>query len=452
MTKHEYIRSIKQNIEQRNPNQKEFIQAVSEILENVAEELVENDDFQRYRIFERLTEPDRVVSFKVEWLNDSGEAQINRGWRVQQSNLIGPYKGGLRFHPSVNESVVKFLAFEQCFKNALTGLPLGGAKGGSNFDPKGKSDHEIMSFCQAFMTALYRHIGPSTDVPAGDINVGAREIGYLYGQYRKIKNEFSGVLTGKAVGMGGALARTEATGYGVVYFLEHVLAHKGDSLEDKTLAISGAGNVALNAAHKAISKGAKVVTLSNSRGLLTKSSGFSLDDIAWLIKYDNVKENILLSFSKEQNTDGNCEWHEGQKPWQQECDIAVPCATQNELDGDDATNLLKNGCQVVICGANMPCTSDALALLNKSEQCIYVPGKASNAGGVAVSGIEMSQNAGFESFSFDHVDQKLQDIMKHIHDQCVECGQNGNKQVDYVKGANVAGFHILAKAMLAQGV
>ena len=451
-TKHEYIQSLKEQIEQRNPNQQEFIQAVMEILENVADELIENEEFQRYRIFERLTEPDRIVSFKIEWLDDNGEAQLNRGWRVQQSNLIGPYKGGLRFHPTVNESVIKFLAFEQCFKNALTGLPLGGGKGGSDFNPKGKSDHEIMSFCQAFMTALYRHIGPSTDVPAGDINVGAREIGYLYGQYRKIKNEFSGVLTGKAVGMGGSLARTEATGYGVIYFLEHVLANKDLELENKTLAISGAGNVALNAAHKAIEKGATVITLSNSRGALVKPSGFNTEDVAWLIKYDNVKDNTLKAFTEERDGSGDCEWKPGEKPWQQQCDIAVPCATQNELNGDDATKLLENGCKIVICGANMPCTSDALKLLNNSEQCTYVPGKASNAGGVAVSGIEMSQNAGFESFSFEHVDEKLQAIMKHIHSQCVECGQNGSKQVDYVKGANIAGFHILAKAMLAQGV
>lgn len=448
MSNNDYIVSLKERIEKNNPNQKEFIQAVAEILDNVSEELLENKEYQRYRIFERLTEPDRIVQFKIEWLDDNGEAQLNRGWRVQQSNLIGPYKGGLRFHPTVSESVIKFLAFEQCFKNALTGLPLGGGKGGSDFDPRGRSDHEIMSFCQAFMTELYRHVGPNTDVPAGDINVGAREIGFLYGQYRKIKNEFAGVLTGKAVGMGGALARTEATGYGVIYFLEHVLEELDDSIEGKQIAISGAGNVALNAAQKAIEKGANVITLSNSRGLLYKEEGFDKEDIDWLIKYDNVKDNTLLEFAETRKG----QWHADKKPWQQRCDIAIPCATQNELNDNDAQALLENGCQVVICGANMPCTSDALALLNNSEDCIYVPGKASNAGGVAVSGLEMSQNAQFERFSFEFVDQKLQDIMKHIHDQCVECGKTDKKRTDYVKGANVAGFHILAKAMLAQGV
>lgn len=448
MSNNDYIVSLKERIEKNNPNQKEFIQAVAEILDNVSEELLENKEYQRYRIFERLTEPDRIVQFKIEWLDDSGEAQLNRGWRVQQSNLIGPYKGGLRFHPTVSESVIKFLAFEQCFKNALTGLPLGGGKGGSDFDPRGRSDHEIMSFCQAFMTELYRHVGPNTDVPAGDINVGAREIGFLYGQYRKIKNEFAGVLTGKAVGMGGALARTEATGYGVIYFLEHVLEELEDSIEGKQITISGAGNVALNAAKKAIEKGANVITLSNSRGLLYKEEGFNKEDIDWLIKYDNVKDNTLSEFSE--TRDG--QWHADKKPWQERCDIAIPCATQNELNDEDAKVLLENGCQVVICGANMPCTSDALARLNNSDDCIYVPGKASNAGGVAVSGLEMSQNAQFERFSFEFVDQKLQDIMKHIHDQCVECGKADKKQTDYVKGANVAGFHILAKAMLAQGV
>ena len=448
MSNNDYIQSLHDRIEKNNPNQSEFIQAVTEILENVSDELLDNEEYQRYRIFERLTEPDRIVRFKVEWLDDNGEAQLNRGWRVQQSNLIGPYKGGLRFHPTVSESVIKFLAFEQCFKNALTGLPLGGGKGGADFDPRGRSDHEIMSFCQAFMTELYRHVGPNTDVPAGDINVGAREIGFLYGQYRKIKNEFAGVLTGKAVGMGGALARTEATGYGVIYFLEHVLAEQSQQLDGKKIAISGAGNVALNAAQKAIEKGATVISLSNSRGLLCKEQGFDKSDIDWLIKYDNVKDNTLQEFAE--TKDG--QWSSDKKPWQLRCDIAIPCATQNELDGQDAIALLENGCQVVICGANMPCTSDALALLNSSNDCTYVPGKASNAGGVAVSGLEMSQNAQFERFSFEFVDQKLQDIMKHIHDQCVECGQTDEKQTDYVKGANVAGFHILAKAMLAQGV
>lgn len=445
-----YINELQERISERNPEQTEFIQAVQEILHNVSDELLANETYQQYRIFERLTEPDRIVSFKVEWLDDEGNAQLNRGWRVQQSNLIGPYKGGLRFHPTVNESVVKFLAFEQCFKNALTGLPLGGGKGGSDFDPKGRSDHEIMSFCQAFMTALYRHIGPDTDVPAGDINVGAREVGYLYGQYRKIKNEFAGVLTGKAIGMGGALARTEATGYGVIYFLEHVLSQHEDTLHDKTVVVSGAGNVALNAAKKAIEKGANVITLSNSRGLLHKPSGLTPEDIEWLIRYDNVKDNTLSSFIDEQDSDA--EWLKNQKPWDIACDIAIPCATQNELNGEDAKALLKNGCEVVICGANMPCTAEALTLINDSEQCIYVPGKASNAGGVGVSGIEMSQNARFESFSFEYVDERLQAIMKHIHEQCVECGKNDKNQIDYVKGANVAGFHILAKAMLAQGV
>ncbi len=443
-----YIAELKTTIEQRNPNQQEFMQAVTEILENVSDELLENEEYRRYRIFERLTVPDRIIEFKVEWLDDEGCAQINRGWRVQQSNLIGPYKGGLRFHPTVNESVIKFLAFEQCFKNALTGLPLGGGKGGSDFDPRGRSDHEIMSFCQAFMTQLYRHIGANVDVPAGDINVGAREIGYLYGQYRKISNQFSGVLTGKALEYGGSLVRTEATGYGVIYFLQHVLANKDKKLSEQTLAISGAGNVALFAAQKAIELGAKVVTMSNSRGLLLKEQGFNQEDIDWLIKYDNVKDNTLSAFVEERDA----QWMPGQKPWQQPCDVAVPCATQNELNEDDARALLGNGCKVVICGANMPCTSSAMDVIRASDDCNYIPGKASNAGGVAVSGLEMNQNAGFESQTFEYLDGRLQEIMKHIHDQCLECGKSNGKGIDYERGASIAGFHILAKAMLAQGV
>ena len=444
----QYISELKNRITERNPNQIEFMQAVTEILDNVAEELEDNDEYRRYRIFERLTEPDRIISFKVEWLDDRGCAQLNRGWRVQQSNLIGPYKGGLRFHPTVSESVIKFLAFEQCFKNALTGLPLGGGKGGSDFDPKGRSDHEIMSFCQAFMTQLYRHIGANVDVPAGDINVGAREIGFLYGQYRKIRNQFSGVLTGKAIEMGGSLVRTEATGFGVIYFLQHVLEHKELQLEGLTLTISGAGNVALFAAKKALEQGAKVITLSNSRGVLFKDNGFSNDDIEWLIKYDNIKDNTLLSFAEER--DG--EWRAGEKPWQYKCDVAVPCATQNEMNGDEASTLITNGCKVVICGANMPCTSEAIEAIHNAKNCCYIPGKASNAGGVAVSGLEMSQNAGFESQTFEYLDGRLRDIMKHIHGQCVKCGESDTGDVNYERGASVAGFHILAKAMLAQGV
>jgi glutamate dehydrogenase (NADP+) len=448
MSESSYITELKAAIEKRNPNQPEFMQAVTDILDKVADELLENEEYRRYRIFERLTVPDRVIEFKVEWLDDAGNAQINTGWRVQQSNLIGPYKGGLRFHPSVSESVVKFLAFEQCFKNALTGLPLGGGKGGSDFDPRNRSDHEIMSFCQAFMTQLYRHIGANVDVPAGDINVGAREIGYLYGQYRKIKNQFSGVLTGKALGMGGSLVRTEATGYGTIYFLQHVLEHQGLDLKGLTLTVSGAGNVALYASQKAIEKGAKVITLSNSRGLLYKEQGFSQEDIDWLIKYDNVKNNTLAEFVEEHEG----EWRPGEKPWQMACDVAVPCATQNELDANDAKMLINNGCKVIVCGANMPCTADAMDVIRAADSCTYIPGKASNAGGVAVSGLEMSQNAGFESQTFEYLDCRLQEIMKHIHQQCMECGKSAGKGIDYERGASIAGFHILAKAMLAQGV
>lgn len=448
----QYVAELKQRIQERNPNQKEFIQAVTEILDNVAGELDDTEQYRRYRIFERLTEPDRIISFKVEWLDDDGCAQLNRGWRVQQSNLIGPYKGGLRFHPTVSESVIKFLAFEQCFKNALTGLPLGGGKGGSDFDPKGKSDHEIMSFCQAFMTQLYRHIGANVDVPAGDINVGAREIGFLYGQYRKIRNQFSGVLTGKALEMGGSLVRTEATGFGVIYFLKHVLALKSMTIEGLKVTVSGAGNVALYAAKKALENKAQVITLSNSRGVLYKAKGFTKSDIDWLIKYDNIKDNTLLSFSEEDSKKSEVEWRAGEKPWQYQCDVAIPCATQNEMNGEEAKQLIDNGCKVVICGANMPCTSEAIAAIHGANDCCYIPGKASNAGGVAVSGLEMSQNAGFESQTFEYLDGRLQDIMKHIHAQCAECGKTENGSVDYEKGASIAGFHILAKAMLAQGV
>jgi glutamate dehydrogenase (NADP+) len=436
-----------EKLQQSYADQAEFLQAAEEVSRSVKPLINNNDHIHQAKVMQRLAEPDRIISFRVAWKDDQGQIQINRGWRVQQSNLLGPYKGGLRFHPGVTESVLKFLAFEQCFKNALTGLPMGGGKGGADFDPKGRTDHEIMAFCQAFMLELHRHIGPQTDVPAGDINVGAKEIGYLYGQYKKINNQFGGSLTGKGITFGGSEVRTEATGFGVIYFLQQVLKQQGKELNNKKVCISGAGNVATFAAKKAIELEAKVISLSNSRGVLHVQDGLADEDIQWLLDNKIKHQNVLEAFATQQRG----EWLVGQKPWSLKCDIAIPAATQNELDETDAQSLIQSGCEIVIEGANMPCSAGALKILLQND-CTYVPGKASNAGGVAVSGFEMSQNASFENKQFDEIDQMLQKVMQHIHQQCVEYGQQENSKIHYQDGANRAGFMRLATAMLAQGV
>lgn len=438
---------VLENIKQRYQDQTEFLQAVEEVYGDVAPMIEDDERYQHNKVFERLSEPDRIVRFRVTWLDDNGEVQINRGWRVQHSNLIGPYKGGLRFHPTVSESVLKFLAFEQCFKNALTGLPMGGAKGGSDFDPKGRSDHEIMAFCQAFMTELQRHIGPSTDVPAGDINVGSREIGYLYGQYKKIHNQFDGVLTGKEIEFGGSHVRTEATGYGLIYFVCNMLDYHDDNIEGKTICISGAGNVATYAAKKAIARNAKVITLANSKGTLLCKDGLTEDNIAWLQERRYESDNALKDLADERTG----EWLADEKPWSQACDIALPCATQNELEESHVDTLLDNGCKWLAEGANMPCTQKATEKLLNSDM-VYVQGKASNAGGVALSGLEMSQNAMFRQCDFEELDEQLQEIMTNIHDRCVEYGKSDSGKVNYTKGANQAGFRQLAEAMISLGV
>ncbi len=395
-----------------------------------------------------MAEPERVIMFRVPWLDDQGKTQINRGFRIQMNSAIGPYKGGLRFHPTVNLSVLKFLAFEQVFKNSLTTLPMGGGKGGSDFDPKGKSDNEVMKFCQSFMTELQRHIGADTDVPAGDIGVGGREIGFLFGQYKRIRNEFTGILTGKGLAYGGSLIRPEATGYGNVYFAQNMLERKGDTFEGKNVVISGSGNVAQFAAEKATQLGAKVLTMSDSGGYIFDKEGIDEKKLAFIMELKNEKRGRISEYVKEYK---NAEYHDGKTPWHVKCDIALPCATQNELHEDDANALVKNGCICVGEGANMPCTPEAIEVFQKAK-ILFSPGKASNAGGVATSGLEMSQNSMRYSWTAEDVDKKLHEIMRDIHDKCVEFGSDGNGHVDYVKGANIAGFVKVADAMLAQGV
>ncbi|MCV2883826.1 NADP-specific glutamate dehydrogenase [Aestuariibacter sp. AA17] len=434
-------------LQSRYKNQKEFLQAVEEVYQDIKPMIKDNKHYQEKRVFERLTEPDRIITFRVEWLDEDNQVHINRGWRVQHSNLIGPYKGGLRFHPTVNESILKFLAFEQCFKNALTGLPMGGGKGGADFDPKGKSDIDIMRFCQAYMMELQRHIGAKTDVPAGDINVGNREIGYLYGQYKKIQNQFEGVLTGKDIEFGGSHVRTEATGYGLVYFLIAMLEQHDKSLEGMRVAISGAGNVAIHAALKAIERGAKVISLSNSKGVLVCEEGFSEESVKKILARRGDSDNAL----KDVHEDINGKWQDDETPWHLTCDVAMPCATQNELNEDDAKSLIDNGCLCIAEGANMPCTSQAIELIQK-EKVLYSPGKASNAGGVALSGLEMSQNASFQRKEFDVLNEQLREIMTTIHDRCVNYGEESDGHINYVKGANMASFERLANAMIALGI
>ncbi len=434
-------------IDRKNSNEPEFMQAVREISENVLPYIVSKDIYHGKNILMRMVEPERVLMFRVNWVDDKGEIQVNRGYRVQMNSAIGPYKGGLRFHPTVNLSILKFLALEQVFKNSLTTLPMGAGKGGSDFDPKGKSDGEIMRFCQSFMTELYRYIGPNTDIPAGDIGVGGREIGYMFGQYKKLKKEFTGVLTGKGLSWGGSLIRPEATGYGTVYFAENMLKHVDNSISGKIVTISGSGNVAQYAAEKCIQLSAKVVSMSDSSGTIFDNDGIDEEKLAFIMDLKNNKRGRISEYIKKYPT---AKFLKNKTPWGIPCDIALPCATQNELNEQDASCLIKNGCICVSEGANMPCTPEAIKIF-KFNKILYAPGKASNAGGVAVSGLEMAQNSLRYSWSRDEVDSKLKEIMNDIHKSCLIHGEEKG-WVDYEKGANIAGFIKVADAMLAQGV
>jgi glutamate dehydrogenase (NADP+) len=436
------------DLEKKHPGEKEYLQAVREVLESIEDVYNENPHFESANIIDRIVEPDRILTFKVCWVDDSGKVQVNLGYRVQFNNAIGPYKGGLRFHPSVNLSILKFLGFEQIFKNSLTTLPMGGAKGGSDFDPKGKSNAEIMRFCQSFMLELWKLIGPETDVPAGDIGVGGREIGFLYGMYRKLARENSGVLTGKGLNWGGSLIRPEATGFGAVYFAKEMLATKGETFKDKVVAISGFGNVAWGAAIKATELGAKVVTISGPDGYIYDPDGISGDKIEFLLELRASNQDIVKPYSYEFP---NAQFHQGKRPWEVKCDIALPCATQNELGKDDAIALIKNGVMCVAEGANMPSTPEAIEQFLENK-ILFAPGKAVNAGGVATSGLEMSQNAMKLSWPSQEVDERLHQIMCSIHSACVKYGKDKEGYVNYVKGANVAGFLKVAGAMLDQGV
>ena len=442
------INAFMEMVKQRNGHEPEFLQAVQEVAETVIPYIVENDIYHGKNILLRMVEPERLISFRVSWVDDKGEIQVNRGYRVQMNSAIGPYKGGLRFHKSVNASILKFLAFEQVFKNSLTTLPMGSGKGGSDFDPKGKSDNEIMRFCHAFMSELFRHIGPNTDVPAGDIGVGGREIGFMFGMYKKLKNEFTGVLTGKGSTWGGSLIRPEATGYGNVYFAQNMLATKNDSFEGKSVVISGSGNVAQYAAEKCIELGAKVLTLSDSGGYILDEEGIDTDKLAFVMDLKNNKRGRISEYVEKYP---NAKYFKGETPWSVKCDIALPCATQNELNGDDAKTLVANGCTCVSEGANMPSTPEAIHEFQKAK-ILFAPGKASNAGGVATSGLEMSQNSLRLSWSREEVDARLKDIMEDIHDSCVQYGKKDDGSIDYITGANIAGFVKVADAMLAQGI
>ncbi len=440
------VEDFVEKVRKRNPNEPEFIQAVQEVAETVVPFMENQPQYLRAKILERIAEPDRMIIFRVPWIDDRGEFQMNRGYRVQMSNAIGPYKGGLRFHPSVNPSILKFLAFEQVFKNSLTMLPMGGGKGGSDFDPKGKSDNEIMSFCQNFMTELAKHIGAYTDIPAGDIGVGGREIGYLFGQYKRLRNEFTGVLTGKGLAYGGSLIRPEATGYGTCYFVDEMLKTKGDSMKGKRVCISGSGNVAQYAIEKTIHLGGIPVTASDSSGTIYDPEGIDEVKLAFILELKNVKRGRIKAYAEQ----FGCEYFKGMRPWHIPCDIALPCATQNEIEKEDALNLVKNGCTLVAEGANMPCTPEAIKIFQEKGM-MYAPGKASNAGGVATSGLEMSQNAIHMAWTREKVDTELRKIMAGIHEKCVEYGMDRYGDIDYVKGANIAGFVRVAEAMLAEG-
>ncbi|MCX5668201.1 MAG: NADP-specific glutamate dehydrogenase [Candidatus Omnitrophica bacterium] len=431
---------------EKNPAEKEFHQAVLEVAESVMPLIEATPKYKNSMILERMVEPERVLMFRVPWLDDKGEIQINRGFRIEMNSAIGPYKGGLRFHPSVNLGVLKFLAFEQVFKNSLTTLPMGGGKGGSDFDPKGKSDNEVMKFCQSFMLELCKYIGPNTDVPAGDIGVGGREIGYMFGQYKRVRNEFTGVLTGKGLNWGGSLIRSEATGYGCVYFVQEMLKTRGESLKGKTCAVSGSGNVAQYTVEKLIELGAKVVTLSDSDGFIYDAGGIDKKELACVLNLKNVKRARIKDCAKE----FTCKYFEKKRPWSVKCDIAFPSATQNEISGDDAKMLVKNGCIAIGEGANMPTTPEGIKVFQNAK-ILYAPGKAANAGGVATSGLEMSQNSMRLSWTREEVDRRLHDIMIAIHEQCVKYGKEG-KYINYVKGANLAGFIKVADAMIDQGL
>ncbi len=441
------IDAFMEGVKAKNSHEPEFLQAVEEVAETVIPFIEDHPKYKEAKILERIAEPERVIMFRVPWLDDQGKTQVNRGYRVEFNSALGPYKGGLRFHPSVNLSVLKFLGFEQIFKNSLTTLPMGGGKGGSDFDPKGKSDNEVMKFCQSFMTELQRHIGPDTDVPAGDIGVGGREIGYMFGQYKRLRNEFTGVLTGKGFNWGGSRIRPEATGYGAVYFAAEMLGVKNESLHGKTIVVSGSGNVAQYAIEKATQLGGKVVTASDSSGYIYDADGIDEGKLAFIMELKNVKRGRIREYADRYN----CEYHEGKTPWNIKCDVAFPCATQNELNGDDAKMLLDNGTMCVVEGANMPCTPEAVEAF-KHNQILFAPGKASNAGGVATSGLEMSQNSLRMQWSREEVDSKLHAIMKDIHAACQLYGTGEDGYIDYVTGANIAGFVKVADAMLDQGL
>jgi glutamate dehydrogenase (NADP+) len=444
----ENISSFIEAVAKRNPNEPEFMQAVKEVAETVIPFIEENKKYQNKMLLERMVEPERVIMFRVVWTDDAGKTQVNRGYRIQMNSAIGPYKGGIRFHPSVNLSILKFLAFEQTFKNSLTTLPMGGGKGGADFNPKGKSDNEIMRFCQSFMTELARHIGGDTDVPAGDIGVGGREVGYMFGQYKRLRNEFTGVLTGKGISFGGSLIRPEATGYGDVYFAQSMLATKNDSFNGKTVVVSGSGNVAQYAIEKATELGAKVVTASDSSGYIYDADGIDAEKLAHIMQIKNVDFARISEYVKKYP---NAKFVEGKRPWEVKCDVALPCATQNELNEEEAKALVANGCICVAEGANMPSTPEAIEVFHKAK-ILFAPGKASNAGGVATSGLEMSQNSIRLSWTSQEVDEKLKGIMANIHEACVKYGKDADGYVDYVKGANIAGFVKVADAMLGQGV
>jgi len=447
MTTDQLLKDFMANIIARNPGEDEFHQAVEEVAETLMFFIEENPKYKKAKILERIAEPERVILFRVPWVDDKGEIQINKAYRIEMNSAIGPYKGGLRFHPTVNLGILKFLAFEQVLKNSLTTLPMGGGKGGSDFDPKGKSDDEVMRFTQSFMTELFRHIGPNTDIPAGDIGVGGREIGFMFGQYKRLKNEFTGVLTGKGREWGGSLIRPEATGYGQVYFAEEMLKTRGDSLKGKICTVSGSGNVAQYATEKATDFGAKVVTLSDSAGYIYDPDGIDAEKLAYVMWLKNEKRGRIKEYAEKYG----CEYIEGKRPWEVKCDVALPSATQNEIDGDDAKALLANGCFVVSEGANMPSVPEAITAYLDAK-ILYGPGKAANAGGVAVSGLEMSQNSMRYSWTREEVDAKLHQIMKDIHANCIKFGKEDDGWVNYVKGANIGGFVKVADAMLAQGV
>ena len=443
-----YVEKFMDELVAKNPGEKEFHQAVREVVESVADYVVEYPHLMDQKILERMVEPERVVMFRVPWTDDRGEIHINRGFRVQMNSAIGPYKGGIRFHASVNLSIMKFLAFEQTFKNALTTLPMGGAKGGSDFSPRGKSDAEVMRFCQSFMTELQRHIGPDTDVPAGDIGVGGREVGYLFGQYKRIRDEFTGTLTGKGLGWGGSRLRPEATGYGVCYFAQEMLATRGETFEGKTVLVSGSGNVAQYAAQKAMRLGAKVVTLSDSDGFIYDAEGLTEDKVQYVFELKNVRRGRIREYAEKYP---EAVYYPGERPWKIACDIALPCATQNEIGEDDAEALVKGGCFCVVEGANMPTRPEAIAVFQKSR-LLYSPGKASNAGGVATSGLEMSQNSIRNQWTAEQVDNELHRIMSDIHKACLKYGTEPDGYINYVKGANIAGFIKVANAMIDQGL